>query len=163
MTSTALDASRVESLLEDFDNTMLVTHADGRLHARPMRVVERSAGGSLYLVSGADSGKVAEIEANAAVTLTFQDARQFLVLSGGARPTRDRALIERLWSDAWRVWFPQGKEDPNICLIQVEPTEAEYWDNRGARGLKYAFQAARAYATGHTPRPDPDQHGKVRL
>lgn len=77
------------------------------------------------------------------------------MLNGRAHLTRERELIERLWSDAWRVWFPQGKSDPAICLIQIEPLEGEYWDSSGARGLKHAFQAARAYATGQQPPPLP--------
>ena len=163
MGSKGLETERVESILAGFDTTMMVTSGPAGLHARPMHVVQRAPGGVVYLVSGTDSAKVAELEADADVLLAFQDSRQFLVLAGRARLTRDRELIGRLWSDAWRVWFPQGKSDPTICLIQVEAREGEYWDNSGTRGLKYAFQAARAYATGQTPQPDPGQHGKVSI
>ncbi|MBV8784717.1 MAG: pyridoxamine 5'-phosphate oxidase family protein [Gammaproteobacteria bacterium] len=163
MGSRGLEAERLESILAGFDTTMMVTNGTAGLHARPMHLIKRPSASLLYLVSGADSGKVAELEADAEVLLACQDARQFLVLRGRASLTRDRGLIEQLWSDAWRVWFPQGKYDPNICLIQVEPREGEYWDNSGARGLKYAFQAAQAYASGKPPHPDSTQHGKVRM
>jgi len=163
MGSQGLEAHRLQSILAEFDTTMMVTAGSAGLHARPMHVIERAPGGVVYLVSGTDSAKVAEITADSQVLLVFQDARQFLVLNGRAHLTRERELIERLWSDSWRVWFPQGKSDPAICLIQIEPLEGEYWDSSGARGLKYAFQAARAYATGQPPSPDASQHGKVRM
>ena len=76
---------------------------------------------------------------------------------------RRRALIERLWSEAWRVWFPGGKDDPSLCLIRVEAREAEYWDNAGTQGIKYVLEAVKAYAKGETPAVDNKQNAKVGL
>ena len=27
-----------------------------------------------------------------------------------------------------KAWFPEGKDDPNLCLIKVKTDEAHYWD-----------------------------------
>lgn len=151
-------------LLKDFDTAMLVTRSpDGRTHARPMNVAEMNADADAYFVTSIDSPKVAEIEANPAVIITFQSSSQYASVSGHATLVRDQALIDSLWSEAWKVWFPKGKTDPAILLIKFDAEDGEYWDNAGKEGLKYAFEAAKAYAKGETLKPDENQHARVNL
>jgi general stress protein 26 len=82
-------------------------------------------------------------------------------LTGKANVTSDPKMIDEVWNEAMRVWFPKGKDDPALCIVCVRPFEGEYWDNSGARGLKYLFDAAKAYVTGTTPEATPQQHGTV--
>jgi general stress protein 26 len=151
-------------LLKDFDTAMLVTHAaDGDMHVRPMAVAELEPDAEAYFMTSIDSPKVADLEAHPNVTLTFQSARQFASVYGEARIVRDQALIDRLWKDAWQVWFPKGKTDPALGLLHFTPKHGEYWDNAGMQGVKYAFKAIGAYVKGETPKADAKQHGKVDL
>ncbi len=151
-------------LIKDFDTAMLITRsADGQMHARPMAVAATLADADAYFVAGIDSPKVAEIEANPIVTLTYQSSNQFASVSGKATVVRDPALVDRLWREAWKVWFPKGKTDPAISLIKFDAHQGEYWNNAGAQGLKYVFEAAKAYVKGETPKSDEKQHGKVDL
>jgi general stress protein 26 len=151
-------------LLKDFDTGMLVTHSDDRGgHARPMAVAELRPDVDAYFVTAIDSPKVAEIEENHNVTLTFQSPHQFATLSGRMSVVRDQALLDRLWKEPWKVWFPRGKSDPSLALLKLDPDYGEYWDNTGVQGLKYAFRAAKAYAAGTTPATDREQSAKVPL
>jgi len=151
-------------MLKDFDTAMLVTRSrDGRMHARPMAVAELEPNGDAYFVTGIDSPKVAEIEADPHVTLTFQSPKQYAAVSGRVSVIRDRKLLDRLWKEAWKVWFPQGKEDPEISVLKFDAEHGELWDNAGAKGVKYAFEAAKAYAKGERPSTDADQHARVDL
>ena len=151
-------------LLKDFDTAMLVTRSDdGHMHARPMAVAELRPDADAYFVTSIDSPKVAEVDTSPSVTLTFQGSSQFASLSGRASVMRDRALIDRLWKEAWKVWFPKGKTDPTIALLRFSAEDGEYWDNAGAQGLKYAFEAAKAYVKGEQPQSDQKQHAKVDL
>ena len=109
------------------------------------------------------SPKIAEIEADPRVVLTFQNASQFAAIQGRATVFRDRALIEKLWSESWRVWFPGGKEDPDLCLLKIDAESAEYWDNSGFQGIKFAFQSMKAIMTGQPPQKDDRQSAKVDL
>src|SRR4029079_1600349 len=102
-------------------------------------------------------------DANPAVSVTFQSRAQFASVHGNAYIVRDRALIEKLWSEAWRIWFPGGKDDPSLCLIRVEAREGEYWDNAGTQGVKYVLETVKAYAKGETPNVDAKQNAKVGL
>lgn len=151
-------------LLKDFDTAMLVTHpSGGEMHARPMAVAELQPDADAYFVTSIGSPKIAEIEANPTVTLTFQSSKQFASIAGRVSVVRDRAVIDRLWKEAWKVWFPQGKTDPTISLLRFEAAHGEYWDNSGLQGLKYAFEAAKAYVQGEKPATDRQQNAKVAL
>ena len=151
-------------LLKDFDTAMLVTRsADGHMHSRPMAIAELRPGSDAYFVTGSDSPKAAEIKANPSVTLTFQSSNQYASLSGQATITRDQALIDRLYKEDWKIWFPGGKNDPSISMLKFSAQHGEYWDNAGAQGLKFVFEAAKAYIKGETPKEDRKQHAKVEL
>lgn len=151
-------------LLKDFDTAMLVTQsADGHMHSRPMAVAEMRPDADAYFVTGIDSPKVAEINANPNVTLTFQSSNQFATLSGRATIVRDQTLIDRLYKEDWKIWFPKGKTDPSISMLKFNAQDGEYWDNSGVQGLKFVFEAAKAYVKGERPKEDEKQHAKVDL
>ena len=155
---------RLYDVIKDFDNAMLVTTAtSGRDHVRPMHIAEIREDGDIFFATSMDSPKITEISVNPEVVVTFQGDRQFAAVYGRAELVRDRNLINHLWSEAWKVWFPEGKDDPTLCLIRVDGREGEYWDNAGMQGIKYAFQAAKAYVQGRTPNQDEKQNAKVRL
>ena len=97
---------------------------------------------------------VHELQADGHVNVVMQDGRRFVSVSGVARVVQDRALVEKLWSEAWKVWFPKGKDDPSLCLLVVEPMEAAYWDMTGLHGVRYVFEMAKAYVTGTRPPSD---------
>jgi general stress protein 26 len=73
-------------------------------------------------------GLARELEADPRVNVCMQDKRRFVSVTGVARLMRDRALIDKLWSEAWRIWFPKGKDDPSLCIPIIEPGEAADWD-----------------------------------
>lgn len=151
-------------LLKDFDTAMLVTRsADGNMHARPMAVAELEPNADAYFVTSIESPKVAEIEADPRVTLTFQGPNRFAAVAGRASVVRDRELLDRLWKEAWKVWFPKGKEDPDVSLLKFDAEHGELWDNAGAKGIKFAFEAAKAYAKGERVQTDGDRHQSVDL
>lgn len=151
-------------LLKDFSNAMLVSKdRNGNLHARPMAIADLRPDADAYFATSVQSPKVAEIESNPDVTITFQGSNQFATVTGTATIVSDRALIEKLWSEPWRVWFPGGKDDPSLVLIKFDAREGEYWDNSGLNGLRYAFEGLKAVITGDTPATDKNTHAKLRL
>ena len=153
-------------LLKQFSTAMLVTHAGlDKLRARPMAIAQIEEDGRVWFITGAESAKAHEIEADTHVHIICQNDRSaYLSLGGRAELVRDRAKIGELWQEPFRVWFPGGKEDPTIELIAVRPDEGEFWDNEGFNKIKYLFASAKAYATGTTPEvAEGEQYGRVRL
>jgi general stress protein 26 len=154
----------LHKLLKKFDHAMLVSRTPGgAMHARPMAVAHVSPGSDAFFVTNLQSAKIAEIEADPQVLVTFQGGGAYAAISGRARVVRDRLLLERYWSKAWTAWFPRGVDDPDLCVIAVLAEEGEYWDRAGVQAIKYAFAAAQAYVTGEQPQLGREHHAKVKL
>jgi general stress protein 26 len=157
---------KFHDLLAKFDTAMLVTHTEtGALRARPMAIAHIDDSCRVWFFTSVVSGKVHEMETDTHVNVVCQKERTLhLSLSGIAKLSRDRAKIDEFWKEVYKVWFPKGKEDPELTLVAVEPSEGEYWDDEGFKRIKYLFEAAKAYATGTKPEIDEgEEHAKVRL
>jgi general stress protein 26 len=156
---------KLQSLLRDFDSAMLVTRrVDGTLRSRPMAVAEVEDGGDLWFITEKSSGKMEELAGDSHVNVSMQSRNKFVSISGTATVHDDRGKVSELWSESWKVWFPGGKDDPNLVLLHVHATDGEYWDNSGAQGIKYLLKAGRAYLAGDRPNEDdPNINSKVAL
>jgi general stress protein 26 len=155
----------LNDLLKNFSTAMMITRSGGRsVHGRPMSVADIGEDGTLYFATSLDSGKLRDIELDPDVTLIFQGGSVYISLQGTAHLSTDPDLIGRLWSEGWRVWFPEGKNDPSLVILTIEPQDAEYWDNSGSKGIGFAMTALKAYITGVRPNePDAAQHAKVTM
>jgi general stress protein 26 len=164
--STHEKQARLDEVLKDFDIAILTTHAkDGTMHARPMALAQvEGNGGEVWFCAGLDSPKIDEISRDPNVMVSVQGKTKFAAVRGRARVVQDRAKIHELWKPDWKLWFPEGKDDPNLCLVALTPIEGEYWDNSGKRGVRFAIEAAKALVKGTTPKTQsPEQHAKVRM
>ncbi|ESQ78526.1 pyridoxamine 5'-phosphate oxidase family protein [Asticcacaulis sp. YBE204] len=159
---------RIWSLIKDIKVSMLATYtAAGVLHARPMQQqkieTNRAFEGVLWFFTGADTGKVDEIEANPAALLTYADTdgHNYVSLNGTITISRDRAKIDELWSDVDKAWFPKGKDDPNLILLRFEAADAEFWDSPGAiaTGVSYI----KALLTGEQATPGDTGHADLDI
>jgi general stress protein 26 len=156
---------QLEKLLEDFDHGVLVTHAgDGSLHGRPLAIAGHEPTGELWFMTSIESPKASELDADSRCLVTMQQTSKQVVLSGTARLVRDRAKAQSLWKEPFRLWFPEGADDPSLVLIRFVPELAEFWDRSGAKGLRYRIEAAKAYLSGtKAPEPSGKAHESVRL
>ena len=156
---------KLHGLLKDFSTVMLVTMDGGEFHARPMAVARVDENTDLWLFTSRDSAKVREIEADPRVQVIGQNGwTSCVVLAGHCHVEENRALIREMWKPAFKVWFPDGAEDPNIVLLHIKGKRAEYWDSTGLNRLSYLYQSIKAVATGTTPEiREGDQHGTVAL
>jgi general stress protein 26 len=155
----------VLEMLERFETGMLCTNQpDGTLRARPMAVAEVQDNGDVLFVAGLGSAKIEEVLKDPGVVVTFQSRSRYHSLSGRAEFVADEAAVERVWRPEWKAWFPEGKDDPRLVLLHVRATEAEYWDESGMRGVRFAFEAAKAALKGKRAHPsDVEEHGHVTL
>ena len=157
---------RFFELLHEFDTAIVVTRGrTGELHGRPMAVAEVDAQGRLWFITSVDSTKVLEIRDDSRALLSLQNSRQFVTMNGHFELIADRAKVEQIWKETYRIWF-DGKTDPELVLLRFTPFDAEYWDHAGAHGIKHAFQAAQAYLKGQKIDPqeyDPEAHARLQL
>lgn len=146
---------KVFELIKDVRVAMMVTHtANGALAARPMSAANlKEFSGDLWFFTDLASPKVAEIEANPQVLLSYSEPgdQNYISVVGKAEINRDRAKIEEYWSEMIRVWFPKGKDDPNLGMIRVTVETAEYWDSP-ASTVVFLYGYAKARLTGEAPK-----------
>jgi general stress protein 26 len=153
-------------LLRAFDTATVITRTRaGNLHGRPMAVADVAEDGTLWFITNVDSTKVLEIRADSRGMVSLQRDRSFATINGHFELIADRARVDQLWKEAYRVWF-DGKGDPELVLLRFTPFDAEYWDNSGAHGVKHAFEAMKAYLSGQKIDPeeyDPEAHARVQM
>ncbi|GGE15540.1 general stress protein [Aureimonas endophytica] len=159
MAETASD--KFWDMVEDFDTCMVVTQAGDGLRARPMAPYISEERREILFLTERDTHKVDEVEAEEQVALTFSKHGKYVSVSGRARISADRALIERLWSPDAEAWLPQGKDDPSVAVLVVDPDMAELWDVK-ANKITQAWEFAKAYL-GDKDRPDTTEYRKVKL
>jgi general stress protein 26 len=154
--------AKLVELLKTFSNGIFVTHGGSEdIHSRPMAIAQVEPNGDVWMLSGAASDKVREVKADARAQIVCQSSSAFVTLTGRANVNKNRAKLDELWNDSYKSWFPQGKDDPNLVLIQLRAEEGEWWDERGLNRLKYVIETVKAYATGTTPKIDDSQHGRA--
>lgn len=163
MSDTNTEKKLIE-LIKDFDNAMLVTKTDdGQLDARPMAVADVESDGTLWFITDRTSGKVADLMLSDQVAVTMQSSNKFVTLTCTAHVVDDRKKLSDVWKEAWKVWFPDGKSDPAITLLKIEPSGGEFWDNSGVAGMKYLIKAGKAYVQGERPELDESVNASVAL
>jgi general stress protein 26 len=158
------DLEKLRELVKDIDFCMLTTiDESGDLHSRPMSSNgDIGANGDIWFFTNASSHKVSEIEKLPKVNVSFADPdnQRYISVSGTAQVVRDRAKIEELWRPQFKMWFPKGKDDPEIALLRVSLEKAEYWDSPSST-IGYALSFVSSLVTGKEP--DLGENRKVDL
>ncbi len=147
----------LRELIRGIDFAMLTTlDRDGRLHSRPMAVLETERDGELWFFVSAGSVRAGDIREHEAVNLTYTspDRRLYVSVCGTAEIVVDRALARRLWKPVCQPWFPLGAEDPDLALLRVDVSKAEYWEAPNARVVQLlAFEDPGDAANDSRPEP----------
>lgn len=144
------DLQHLSELIQDIEFAMLTTtDDDGTLRSRPMATQQSNFDGTLYFFTYGSSHKVFEVRQHDQVNVAYArpDKQQYVSLSGSASLTRDRAKMEELWNPALTAWFPKGLDEPDIALLRIEVSKAEYWDSPPS-GIVHALGVAKALVTG---------------
>lgn len=157
---------KFHELLTSFETAVLTTHGgEAHFRSRPMAIADVDKNCDLWFVTNRDSAKVHEIEEDTRAQVVCQKGWTSCVcIAGKASILEDRLKIQAMWKPSYKVWFPQGVNDPNLVLIHVMGEFGEYWDNTGLNRFTYLYQAVKAIVTGTTPEVRKgEQHGQIIL
>ncbi len=140
---------KLKELIEDIDFCMLTTIEGDRLKSRPMSTQQFEFDGDLWFFSSENTHKVDDIKNDPRVNVAYSQPGEdrYVSVSGRAEVVRDRAKIEELWSPVLKAWFPEGLDDPSLCLLKVAVDEAEYWDTPSGK-IVQLVGFVKALATG---------------
>lgn len=140
---------KIRELTEGIDICMLTTIDGGQLRSRPMSTQQFEFDGDLWFFTSDRTHKIDEIKNDNRVCAGYSkpEDNRYLSISGRAEVVKDRAKIEELWSPVLKAWFPEGIDDPSLCLLKIPVEHAEYWDAPSSR-IVQLFEMAKAVATG---------------
>lgn len=142
------------NIIKDIKFGMLVTHdfEGDTLHARPMSLVQEEYDGTLYFFTNKKEAKVYEVRNDHQICITFSDVsnQTYVSLSGKAHLTNDKKLVDRYWNPWVAAWFPEGKEDPDLTMLEVKIESGEHW-NTNENKLIQLFKIVKANIMHETP------------
>jgi general stress protein 26 len=89
----------------------------------------RKAGFTVYLTTSRASDKIAEIAADPRVSVYYSQPLFFrgVMLSGRAEVLDDQDLKNALWSEDWRIYWPDGPSHPDYVVVRLVPDQIRGW------------------------------------
>ena len=166
MPTNETDHQKLWELIKDTKFGMFThQHAGGMLHSQPLTTQNKAMdeGATLYFFVPR-KGEIAEHavehdQVNVAYANPGND--RYVSVSGQALIVEDMGKKEALWSSMAKAWFPGGPTDPNLALLQVRITHAEYWDVTESKMVQLA-KMAKAALTGEPPEKM-GEHKELRM
>jgi general stress protein 26 len=132
------------------DMTMFLGKAESEDgHARPMTAQLEDDGfqgnlyrGPIWFFTSTDNGLYQQISGGdrAMAHFTSMGHDVWATVHGTLSTSLDRATIDRLWNRFVAAWY-DGKDDPKIALIRLDPENAEIWIDASSMvaGIKMLF------------------------
>lgn len=156
---------RLWQLIKDMKFAMFTTrHENGHLHSRPMTTQNKAIDedDSLWFFMSRHNETVQDLQHADEVNVSYADPGKdsYVSVSGKAEVVEDSPTRHRLWSKMNDAWFKNGPDDPEVALVRVRITHADYWDvdtNKLVQLIKMAKAAV------SKDRPDMGRHGQVRM
>lgn len=163
-TDSAADSrAKLASLVQGIKIAMMTTRqTDGSLRSRPMATQEQEFDGGLWFFTRESAPKVDEAEADSQVNLSYADPddNRYVSISGEVQIVHDKEKMKQLWNPAYKAWFPEGLDDPDMALLKVNVTQAEYWD---APSSAFVLLAGFIKATATGQEYHPGENEKLTL
>lgn len=97
-------------------------------YPKPSRTARREDF-TVYLATSRASDKIAEITADPRVSVYYSRPLLFrgVMLCGKAEILDDQDLKAALWSNDWRIYWPDGPANPDYVVVRLRPTEVRGW------------------------------------
>ena len=158
--------TKLWDLVKDIRFAMFTTrHANGHLHSRPMTTQNSNLDEdqNLWFFMSRKGEPVADLIADPTVNVAYADTGEdsYVSVSGTAAVVEDKAKKQQLWSKMAEAWFPGGVDDPDLALVCVKISHANYWDVKESK-IVQLYQMAKAVITGKPP-TEMGEHAKIRM
>ena len=154
---------KLKEMAEDIRFCMFCTIGyAGTISSRPMTTSEVDEEGDIWFFTNKLSEVSIEADQKNDVCLAYAcpNDNDYLSVTGVASIVLNKAKIKELWKDSYKAWFPEGINDPELALIRVTPSNAEYWDSTSNK-MVILFSMVKAALTGS--RYNEGEHGKLKL
>jgi general stress protein 26 len=141
---------KFRDLVKDVTICMFTTlDENGNLSSRPMFTSSIDDEGNVWFFTNEFSEKINEVSKDNLVHLIYSHPVKniYLDVKGTCSLIIDKKKMEELWDSTLKNWFPEGLEDPKICLVKVATEEAHFWNHSSSK-MGLLFQMIRSIAKG---------------
>lgn len=86
---------------------------------------------TIYFTTNTSSRKVAAFRHNPKACIYVYDKRFFrgVMLKGEMEVLEDQASKEMIWRDGDTMYYPQGVDDPDYCVLKFTAISGRYYSN----------------------------------
>jgi general stress protein 26 len=152
------DHERVWDLIEKIRFCMLATKDGKDIRSRPMTAHAKREENAVYFLLDLKDHKNLDEFATCCLAFANPGDMDYVSVTGAGEVSNDRAKIDKLWSAPYKAFW-DGPDDPDIRVLKITPTDAQYWDGAG----KVATFAKMLASAVSGVKPDLGDHGKVRM
>ncbi|MFW2831183.1 pyridoxamine 5'-phosphate oxidase family protein [Sphingomonas sp. ID0503] len=98
-------------------------------HARPMTAIVEGDHGPIWFFSSRENVLTQKLSSpgRAIATFTSKGHDIFATVHGTLQVDNDPVVIDRLWNPHVAAWYEEGKNDPKLALLRLDPEKAEIW------------------------------------
>ena len=84
---------------------------------------------TVYISTNTSSTKIKHISKEKRIALYFSlpDEVKGIMLQGEAEILDDMMFKEKIWVDNWKIYYPQGFDDPDFTILKLEPKLLRGW------------------------------------
>ena len=162
------DREKLWDMVKDIKFAMFTTrhHENGHMHSRPMTTQNGKGdeNDKVWFFMSRSGDAAQDLAQAPQVNLAYVDPGKdvYVSVSGTAAVVDDAAKKKQLWNKVTEAWFPGGPDDPDLALVCVSISHADYWDVKSSK-LVQLFAMAKAVVTGGGMPKDLGNHGRVQM
>jgi general stress protein 26 len=131
----------------------------GGEHMQPMTAFCEEGGGPIWFYCRKDNDLAVQSAGGkpAMLCLVTGDDSFIACVGGLLQADHDQERIERFWNPVAGAWFPEGKDDPNLTLLRLDPVDAQVWVSH-SNPLRFGFEIVKATVTKAIPNAGETTH-----
>lgn len=141
---------KLYDLIHEVKICMFTTLDENRdIISRPMLTASVDEHAHIWFFTNEYSEKIQEASGDNRVNLIYAHPGKnvYVNIKGSSTVIIDRKKIEELWNSSFRNWFPEGVNDPKLCLVKVTTESAYYWSHSASK-VRLAANLLRSIARG---------------
>ena len=155
MTHKTLSSAEIEDRLwksiEHGQHTgMLNIEGDGH-HFQPMTAFVERETNRIWFFTRKDSDIAQAATAGSEASFVFQSRDLWACIDGTIREQLDRERMDKYWNVHVAAWYPEGKDDPHLTILQFDADDGRIWVNEGGF-FKFFYEVAKANVTKTLPK-----------
>jgi len=123
-------------------------------HAQPMTAFREEETGTIWFFTRDDTDFARDVAVGGQpgmFTYQAKDQKVQACIHGALSIDQDRERIDRYWNPVVAAWYPEGKDDPHLTVLQFDADDGRVWVNEGGF-FKFAYEVAKANLTKTMPK-----------